>query len=1554
MKLRTKGSSAGLDTTIIEELQSVSLIGVYEDLSPLVSFVQKNGLTRSFGNILYFSAANDLGQLTRTTQYFSTVLEVINYVLGDECPSTNLPIKLSLLEELERINEMYTMLCSNLKVVYKVYGMRKPGVAVYITKTLQCLVEYNNSNIFAQFIDSFDFNQSAVHNILVPTRDDFDKKIIDEKSMRYSFVELWVCICSKSNPTLRKALLTNFKIMNNFWKYMDMEKFEIINKILDFLDRFVCSEPTFKRATKCRILNENFLFNIRSLFSLLKTENDRQGDNDDVHEFKEFKTNIVNFMNTLVSDTNKGITYPENEFGSPLVINNVTFNINNKLIYTLLTALKPWESFSQLQLVMQILNHNHELLPPYMHWIVSNSGGYHDPMLSSYWIGHTLLYSEILKSKSLPLKAEFVSLFPLSKNALTDCISFPSDLVRQLGLQLILLQLKKLSNAKDVAQSFKDFVLSNLPPHATFLPLLTHQNKLIRLTATLIVTAQEELAPKSSSSATVGLISKELGLLNGNLDKCNSFDLILLDMYLSIQSNNELKWWNKVPKDNSFFTSLLKFSNVPLLRNKILKILQKLTKPTLAFNEKSLVESPILVLIETTASFNDSSCLEKLWGCLDETIARSVSSPYKYLDKSHSNYDDLSIFLVVLFEQINFIPNLQNEKGILKWLDLFSTGMVVIGEPIAGVKNAALASNVPLTLKLAELKSRENINSKLAFAETVFVLDNIIQEKKDTSDVFGLMANLGKYLTSTDSLDFSLSQFISSPVNWKFLSRLGDESISVQETLAACLYSELIGQLDINFDNSSIQEFIFKLSLAKLPKKNQAIIKRFLWILNIDQLKAISTSIFNEIVVLKSCELLIERNVDFNPDLSTFMAFDGSDVHKILMHLKPSADQIEFIMRTPKFFYLLERKTPEMASCLLNADDLPDSLLYKIGAFYPDVAEKYRSRIVSLALTMSDWESSLKIFAAHFSFFNGNQVCKLVFSRLESSTKQAMSSLFVNFMKSFVGSLVSASEEAKSWIQKAMLYVTKKFAESESLSDSFEGFLSSLQNLFVSNKNFLSLIPVKILDAQLQVLLSSKIWASQTNVLEYVNHVVLSLKPKVLNSDKLLQLFVNNEKNPLHSLPNDTNSESRFQASLVIYSLFHSNENSSSTMALLESVLVLYLGSQRAEDLLLKYVLQKIEKNLTQSWVSRITSWDYQDEISQEEIELVGEERLFIKDTSSFVVALNRKFVKNTIESGLNYQEIPKRNDYQAFREFSLRCASGTHQDTTYDPEFLMLLIINNEELVKEVDGTLRFNVSKLVDSELLCFVITSLACEKVREIAKIILMGVLKDLCDADTPYKDKNIMKVYISSILHTIRVADHSVPMVWFIIGSFCSIITNPGHHLYDRVQRYILSTPIIKSTDVPLFNSVILCLNNDDSSEDDDYHKPVGWLVEQMTKGVKNSEDLKLLKSRDVLEWILNIYHSNYASTRLRLRILRFMYAIQQIGADGSDMLVTKFAGLSALEVMKRSASSDTLNGLQEELNVDQLTLRIGALKSQKRVREWSFNNIEHAVKRVHLA
>ena len=54
----------------------------------------------------------------------------------------------------------------------------------------------------------------------------------------------------------------------------------------------------------------------------------------------------------------------DSNIGVIIEINNKQFKIANKLLYTLVTSLKPNESNDQLQYIIRVLTHNQELIAP--------------------------------------------------------------------------------------------------------------------------------------------------------------------------------------------------------------------------------------------------------------------------------------------------------------------------------------------------------------------------------------------------------------------------------------------------------------------------------------------------------------------------------------------------------------------------------------------------------------------------------------------------------------------------------------------------------------------------------------------------------------------------------------------------------------------------------------------------------------------------------------------------------------------------------------------------------------------------------------------------------------------------------------------------------------------------------------------------------------------------------------------------------------------------------------------------------------------------------------
>lgn len=1547
-------SASNVDAAMLQELANVAEIGVYGDLTPLVLFVQNNNLVKALTNITYFSSVNDIGQVARNARHLGTVLGFINFVIHDtNSESPNLAVKLSLIEERERIVEFYSELCTkHLKTIYKFYGMRKPLAVIALTSLLLALVEYKNHLVLTTFQDNFDFNHSAFPKILVPTRDEFEKKIIGEFSMRLAVVELWIAICTHSNSSFRKSLLTNFKVMNNFWKYVEMERYETISKIIEFLNKSVLSEPSFKRSTKCQILNENFLYNFRNLFALVKSDNDRKDDND-INDFDSFKSDFLKFMDVLVSDQAKGITYPQNEFGSPLVVNNRTFKINNKLIYTLLTALKPWDSHAQLQFCLKILNSNQELVAPFTNWIVTSSGGYHDPSLTSYWIGHTLLYTEILKSSAIPVETDTISLAPLSRSAMTECLAYPSNLVKQLGLQLLLLQLKKLTSTKSPLQLVVDSVLSNFPAQASFIPLLKDENKLIKVTATIIMRKIESLLPTSSSSAVVAVVSQNLSGLKLGESDFDSYKLVLLDNYLSIQSSNDLKWWNKSSNGQSFFTSLLKLSNIAPLKSKVFQILEKLTRTSFIFGREDLIESTLLVLIDSIGKHMGCGSFDKLWNCFDETIARCMKLPYKYLDKSHIEYGDVSVFLVALFEQLNFVADIREDLNLMEWLNDFSTQLVVIGESKSTILKLAKGSQFNLTIDLGTVLVKEHIVSKYDLAEAIIALNRSISSAKENA-IFELVTKIGSYLTASDLSDKSLFAFITNPQHLSFFELVNSSSMNANEALVLTVFSELFQQLSQDMSDTKLNEFIFKASLAPMPKKNQSILAKYLWILSDQQLIELASNFENDILVVAVFKLIHERTIDFEPDFTQLLALQASDLEPILKSYRDSIKDYSLICSNKSLFFLLDEPSAELAQYLLSLEAIPDDVLYRVAFAASDIAEKFKDLVIQLALSMGNWVQSLKIFTKYSTWFERDSVFKLVFTSVEDQPRLSMTSTFADFVSLYVGTFkIQKDDQIKLWLQRAMIYVNKKFAESPELSLNFDRFLDSIVLFITTYKQFQSSIQLSVMNTQFEVLLGHKKWVSQEKYLAYANQVLLKWTARGLNSDKLLQILITNENIALRELPKPENSASRFQTALLVYVLFNYQGSKSATIALMDQILELYLGLASASDLLLKRVLVDIETKVTKSWVSKVTNWDFMDELSQKDIDLVGEERLFIKDNSNFVVTLNKRLVSNAVKNMRPNLEIPQGKNYEAFLEFFSQSFQGRYYDFAYDPEFLLLVVLNNDELVSEEEGKMKFNLTKLINSGILQFVVNCLALPHVREISKVILNGILKFLNSSEDTLKDKSIIKIYVSTILHTLRVSDHSTNLIWHFIGEIANIITNPGHFLYERVTRYVLSTPVIQPFEIPLYKPITLSLANEDAIDEDNFYKEVTWLIELLTNGIQSADDLRVLRYREVIEWALNVSNLPYCSATLKSRILNFINRIQTLLVDGTDTLVTKFAGFSSLEILKRSLDTTKFSGCQQALNIDQISLKTAIVsQSQKRIREWTDHTVSQATKRIH--
>lgn len=304
--------------------------------------------------------------------------------------------------------------------------------------------------------------------------------------------------------------------------------------------------------------------------------------------------------------------------------------------------------------------------------------------------------------------------------------------------------------------------------------------------------------------------------------------------------------------------------------------------------------------------------------------------------------------------------------------------------------------------------------------------------------------------------------------------------------------------------------------------------------------------------------------------------------------------------------------------------------------------------------------------------------------------------------------------------------------------------------------------------------------------------------------------------------------------------------------------------------------------------------------------------------------------------------------------ELSTLSIKQDYVNTVYDPEFFLLLILNNEELIKienskEENSGIKFEIGQFISSKILQYIVTNIgnSNENVRSIVKIILTGLLQSLQTVEK-FKDANIYKVYISNILFTLKSGSEIPHLVWYIYSLFANILSNPGHFLYEKSFRYILSTPMIKSNDIPLFTSILLAMDN--QIDEDSYYKQVVWFIEELIDGTHTRSDLELIKNKGIIEWMLNLVNSPFANMEIKSLVMKSLELIQSID-QGSDLLITRFGVLTNLEQQFEKLGNSLLEA-QIKLNIQQLMVRFGlSVGSSKRINNWTDDDLPKVIKRI---
>ncbi|KAI5958409.1 hypothetical protein CANMA_004253 [Candida margitis] len=1576
--------SVNVDYRLVEQLNQIQ--SSTDNLESIFHLIQRGDLARALPIWSYYSSTNNHKEFVDITNKLNHVLHKVI-----ENKDNFLPVRQVIIDIAKDILINYT------RVTYRALSSLKPSSTNPTIRLIDHLIIYD-STIAQEFLNSFDLTLPALPKLMTPSKIEIEAgEVNDAFSIRSNFMKLWIDLCSNVAYYHRLDLLTNhLKIVKNIWKYLQYDTINSLQHLIQFLNDKLLDEHNFKKAQKCKILNDSFMYKANILFNKIKEP-----------FFLDFMTKVTtDFKNGLVFANDKLWTQ-NSDVGVIVEVNNKKFKVANKLLYTLLTSLKPTDSNKQLQFIVKVLSHCQELVSPYMNYLVQHGGGYHDPSLTSWWISHTLLYTNVLQIP-VPkfdtniefIKFDFRSIIesivfaPLSKGALVEGLSSKTGLTVQLTLQLILFILKRLEQVIDAINSRQELIglaFSQLPDVTLIAQQLSTQpSKLTHLTALTIINKYKTLVPSSlNKSSLQKLIATGVSDIVSKSEMSNH-DLSMLDLYMNLQ-NQDFKWWNKNNGANSFYTSLIKLASKSTITSnfatKIYHLLNRLSKDKMFFNQNLLV-TPIMALIYSL----DSEMTPEFWNMFDEVVARCVRSPYKYLDVAHDKYQDESIFVVAMFEQFKFLLNKGSDEKYLKWLFKFLKYSIVFGE------DKKVMASLVSQLGVDDLVDKLGLNQSLAFVtSSATSQDSSIMEAVYNSSVKDLAKKpnaIEKKLISSNLDYLAVLSLITMVLNkqvpatslitmlfsklWSFLMNSSQEAIDYftsemtwgklfqgntgndETKLVIKLYGETLKVVP-NFSSTSLSRFVFD----KLSSGNVDFID-YMWLLDATQLNQLlntSDGMLFESAVVSSAD----KNIKL-----TFVQFwkllksEGRDRVDLLTGLLDSnlvmmtnfelAKVVDEVVSQPSDYGLLSviiKKSNSVAAQLLEKSLQDDALnclivssMLESGMDVPPaytklVMDVIQRKLDSNSVEESSWNQVLSILSAQETIdpITAEKVLQQI------TFKQTTNAVFIHFVIKF-----PQHDSISTWLHKSMLYITKSFAESDSLSDKFELFVNHIGD-YILETNIWSVVPASILNTQLEVILQSKF--INKNYLKYVIKLLLVSPKNKIDFQKLFQIALTSST-CLDGLPSEQNASLRYFSALIIYILYNFDHSKLSNLISLKTVLEKYQGLNRCEDLLLKFVLQKMEAKVSVSWITIVSNWELSEELVGDELSLVEMDKLITKQNEQLTVSLNKGIIQNSLHSlEMNLPRFGKGVEFwhqiEALeRENSLQ--STNH--LAYDCEFLYMIILNNDELLKytkqeDASVVYSFNIKNLIDTGVLQFIVANLSNTKYASIAKIILNKILTSIDDeANAHFKDKNIFRVYLSTICFTLQQQQEIPKLIWFVYSQFVPILANPGHFLYELAFRYVLAHPSLNKWDIPLYNAI-----THPSESTEWFYRQLNWIIEQITNGLCTTGDLTLLV-RNVIESVLNLLNSKTLNMKLKVSILKLVYKIQSID-QGSDLLITRFGILSYLEMMSSELKEANVFDQQLKVNLMEILSRFEiSVGRSGRVIDWTGEQLDDNIRRIY--
>ncbi|KAA8916369.1 hypothetical protein TRICI_001478 [Trichomonascus ciferrii] len=560
------------------------------------------------------------------------------------------------------------------------------------------MTSYHRGECIENLFQALDFSVKAFPKIMAPIRDSSE-----DKGLRRSFITFYLSFLDNSSFIIRKDLISQRKIISNWFKNIGVDSEDLILSTLTSLFDKVIMDISFSKSTKISFFNDWLVGSLTKLFM----RSDKVPDK------------VSEVLTLLCTDSVYGIKFPEKGWYEGADAEH----IKNRPVFSILRQLKPWEDLLQQDLSVKILQSSPELVPPYFKAISSTMS--FDPRMSSFWIAYVTFHSRVI---TLPIPtvndsrisgppedwSVVDSILPstITRASLTKCFQDSNPSIQYFGAQVLVNCLSKLSTVRHWysarlfdSSALLEFVEGRIPELSVLSRALhstkESNNNLLKTALLKGVALYSDLFPELTLSANFAGSTAVIDNLQ-NVEKLEGFDLVQAQSALVIQGKISKigKWWNK-SGEYSMFTNLLRLGNMNTsLSQKTTRLLIDLSSPTLLFQQETLVH-PALVLVHALDLLGEIIDIgkdeeKKVWSLIDESIARCMRSPYRYVDEFATirtrNDEVLSPFIVTLLEQWKFVQ--APKKSVEQWLRRYLQVVVIAGESFSAISKLTQKSDL--------------------------------------------------------------------------------------------------------------------------------------------------------------------------------------------------------------------------------------------------------------------------------------------------------------------------------------------------------------------------------------------------------------------------------------------------------------------------------------------------------------------------------------------------------------------------------------------------------------------------------------------------------------------------------------------------------------------------------------------------------------------------------------------------------------------------------------------------------------------------------------------